>query len=117
MRIENWANAQNQAIATAKCMLGYPDGYAGVPWFWSDQYATNLQVAGSLAGVEEIVRGDVAGSRFSIVGLRDGEIVGAATVNSPKEMAILRRAVAAHARPDRGDLEDPKFELKRLLQK
>jgi p-cumate 2,3-dioxygenase ferredoxin reductase subunit len=98
-------------------MLGHPDGYAGVPWFWSDQYATNLQVAGSLAGVEEIVRGDVAGGRFSIVGLRDGEIVGAATVNSPKEMAILRRAVAAHARSDRGDLEDPKFELKRLLQK
>ncbi|WP_454644818.1 NAD(P)/FAD-dependent oxidoreductase [Bradyrhizobium liaoningense] len=117
MRVENWANAQNQAIAAARSMLGQGEGYDSVPWFWSDQYKANLQVVGSLSNVTEIVRGDSAGGRFSVLGLRDGEIVGAATVNAPKDMAILRRAVAARVRVNRGDLENAEFDLKRLISK
>jgi p-cumate 2,3-dioxygenase ferredoxin reductase subunit len=115
MRIENWANAQNQAAATAKAMLGQDGGYDAVPWFWSDQYKVNLQVVGSLAGVEEVVRGDIGGDRFSVIGVRDGEIVGGATVNAPKDMAMLRRMVTLRKQPNRGDLEDPGFDLKRVL--
>jgi p-cumate 2,3-dioxygenase ferredoxin reductase subunit len=115
MRIENWANAQNQATATAKAMVGQDGGYDAVPWFWSDQYKTNLQVVGTLARVEEIVRGDIGSGRFSVIGLRDGEVVGGATVNAPKDMAILRRLVTMRKRPNRGDLENPGFDLKRAL--
>ncbi|MBR0899047.1 FAD-dependent oxidoreductase [Bradyrhizobium tropiciagri] len=117
MRVENWANAQNQAVSTAKSMLGQGEGYDSVPWFWSDQHKTNLQVVGSLSNVTEIVRGDSSCGRFSVLGLRDDEIVGAATVNAPKHMAILRRAVAARMRVNRADLENPEFDLKRLLSK
>jgi p-cumate 2,3-dioxygenase ferredoxin reductase subunit len=115
MRIENWANAQNQATATAKAMVGQDGGYDAVPWFWSDQYKTNLQVVGTLARIEEIVRGDIGSGRFSVIGLRDGEVVGGATVNAPKDMAILRRLVTMRKRPNRGDLENPGFDLKRAL--
>ena len=115
MRIENWANAQNQAAATAKAMLGQDGGYDAVPWFWSDQYNVNLQVVGTLAGVEEVVRGDIGSGRFSVIGMRDGEIVGGATVNAPKDMAMLRRMVTLRKRANRGDLEDPGFDLKRAL--
>lgn len=115
MRIENWANAQNQATATAKAMVGQDGGYDAVPWFWSDQYKTNLQVVGTLARVEEMVRGDIGSGRFSVIGLRDGEVVGGATVNAPKDMAILRRLVTMRKRPNRGDLENPGFDLKRAL--
>ena len=115
MRIENWTNAQNQATATAKAMVGQDGGYDAVPWFWSDQYKTNLQVVGTLARVEEIVRGDIGSGRFSVIGLRDGEVVGGATVNAPKDMAILRRLVTMRKRPNRGDLENPGFDLKRAL--
>ena len=115
MRIENWANAQNQAAATAKAVLGQDGGYDAVPWFWSDQYKVNLQVVGTLAGVEEVVRGDICGDRFSVIGLRDGEVVGGATVNAPKDMAVLRRLVTMRKRPNRGDLENPGFDLKRAL--
>lgn len=117
MRIENWANAQNQAIATARSMLGQGELYDVAPWFWSDQYKTNLQVVGSLSEVEEVVRGDIARDRFSVVGLRDGEVVGAATVNSPKDMALLRRIVGARGRVARADLESPEFDLRRCLNK
>jgi p-cumate 2,3-dioxygenase ferredoxin reductase component len=114
-RIENWANAQNQAAATARAMLGEDGGYDAVPWFWSDQYKTNLQMVGTLARVEEVVRGDICSGRFSVIGMRDGEVVGGATVNAPKDMAVLRRLVTMRKRPNRGDLENPGFDLKRAL--
>lgn len=117
MRIENWANAQNQAIATAKSMLGQREAYSGVPWFWSDQYKVNLQVVGSLSNATQFVRGECAGGRFSVVGVRDGEVVGGAAVSAPREMAVLRRLVAARARVSREELENPEFDLKLLLSK
>jgi len=43
MRVENWANAQNQAIAIAKNMAGTETPYDAPPWFWSDQYGVNCQ--------------------------------------------------------------------------
>jgi p-cumate 2,3-dioxygenase ferredoxin reductase subunit len=115
MRIENWANAQDQAAAVAKSMIGLEQCYEPTPWFWTDQYAANLQVVGTLSGVEEIVRGDTAGTKFCVIGLRDGEVVGGATVNSPKDMAVLRRLVSMRKRPSRSDLENPSFDLKRAL--
>jgi p-cumate 2,3-dioxygenase ferredoxin reductase subunit len=115
MRIENWANAQDQAAATARSMLGIGDGYDVVPWFWTDQYKVNLQVVGSLVGVEEIVRGDPASNKFAVVGLRGGEVIGGATVNSPKDMAMLRRLVMQRKRPNPADLQNPAFDLKRAL--
>jgi p-cumate 2,3-dioxygenase ferredoxin reductase component len=115
MRIENWANAQDQAAAVAKSMLAPGEPYEPISWFWTDQYDVNLQVVGTLQGVDEIVRGDATAAKFCIVGLRDGEVVGGASVNSPKEMALLRRLVSQRKRPSRGDLENPAFDLKRAL--
>ena len=115
MRIENWANAQDQAAAVAKSMLGLDQPYEPTPWFWTDQYDVNLQVAGSLHGVDEVVRGDAAGRKFCVIGLRDGEVVGGASVNSPKDMAMIRRLVSLRKRPLRSDLENPAFDLKRAL--
>ena len=40
--IQSWANAQNQAIAAAKSMLGIATEYNDIPWLWSDQYHFNI---------------------------------------------------------------------------
>ena len=45
--IQSWANAQNQAIAAAKSMLGVATEYADIPWLWSDQYHFNIQILGT----------------------------------------------------------------------
>lgn len=115
MRIENWANAQNQAIATARSMAGVETAYDVPSWFWSDQYDANIQVVGNPAGGDEIVRGDVADGRFITISVRDGEVVGGITVNSARDMAVLRRLVASRKPVRRSDLENPALELKRLL--
>jgi NADPH-dependent 2,4-dienoyl-CoA reductase/sulfur reductase-like enzyme len=115
MRIENWANAQNQAAATARSMIGSVANYDQLPWFWTDQHEVNLQVAGSLTGTHQVVRGDVGAGRFCVIGFRDDEMTGAACVNSPRDMGLLRRAIAGRKRVSPGDVENPDFDLKRIL--
>ncbi len=115
MRLENWANAQNQAIATAKNMAGEAMVYEAPPWFWSDQYDTNIQIVGHPGGGDEIVRGDVTNGRFTTLSIRDNEVVGGIAVNAARDMSVLRRLVASRKAIRRSDLENPDFELKRAL--
>jgi p-cumate 2,3-dioxygenase ferredoxin reductase subunit len=112
-RVETWANAQNQSIAVARSMVGQAPAYSEAPWFWTDQYDINLQVAGELSGTELVVRGDVRSGRFAVLGLKDGTLCGAATVNNRKDMAVLRKLAT---RPvNRADLENPSFDLRKAL--
>ncbi|UPK32679.1 FAD-dependent oxidoreductase [Bradyrhizobium sp. 186] len=115
MRLENWANAQNQAIATAKNMSGETTVYEAPPWFWTDQHGINIQIVGHPGAGEEIVRGDVAGGRFTTLSVRDGEVVGGIAANTARDMSVLRRLVVSRKRVSRDDLENPHFELKRSL--
>jgi p-cumate 2,3-dioxygenase ferredoxin reductase component len=115
MRVENWANAQNQAIAAAKNMAGAKAPYDAPPWFWSDQYDANIQIVGHPGGGEELVRGDIVNGPFTTISLRDGEVVGGVTANSARDMAVLRRLVSSRKAVRKSDLENPAFELKRSL--
>jgi p-cumate 2,3-dioxygenase ferredoxin reductase subunit len=115
MRVENWANAQNQAIATARNMAGVEAPYDAPPWFWSDQYDANIQIVGHPGAGEELVRGDAVSGPFTSISLRDGEVIGGVTVNSARDMAILRRLVASRKAVRKADLENPAFQLKRAL--
>ena len=46
VRLECVQNAIDQAKAAASAILGKPQPYDPVPWFWSDQYEVKLQIAG-----------------------------------------------------------------------
>jgi NADPH-dependent 2,4-dienoyl-CoA reductase/sulfur reductase-like enzyme len=46
MRLESWQNAQEQGIAAGRSALGIEVDHQPLPWFWSDQYETNLQIYG-----------------------------------------------------------------------
>jgi len=116
IRVETWANAQNQAIAVAGNMIGEPKEYVDPPWFWTDQYDLNIQVAGDMLDADHIIRGDAASGKFSVIAMRGCEIAGALSVNSAKDMAMLRRVIAANARPARADLESVAYDLRAALK-
>lgn len=116
IRVETWANAQNQAIAVAANMMGEINAYNDPPWFWTDQYDLNIQVVGDMRDAEHIARGDPASAKFSIIAMRGTEVVGALSVNAAKDMAMLRRIIAANAQPSRGDLESPGYDLRAALR-
>ena len=114
LRVETWANAQNQALATAATLLGRDQPYADAPWFWSDQYDLSLQVCGDATAGEMVVRGDPQGA-FATIHLVDGHINGATSINAPGEMAALRRLVTARAAINADQLADPGFNLRRAV--
>ena len=91
VRLESWSNAQNQAIAAAKAMLGADSPYQDVPYFWSDQYETKLQILGIFADYNDIVvRGD-QDSRFISFYMKGNKIAAVAVVNRPQDVAVARR--------------------------
>jgi 3-phenylpropionate/trans-cinnamate dioxygenase ferredoxin reductase subunit len=78
MRLESWQNAQEQGMAAARSALGMEVDHQPLPWFWSDQYDTNLQIYGMPDPSHRVVvRGDlqsIALHRFQ----RAGEVAGRA---------------------------------------
>lgn len=116
IRVETWANAQNQAIAVAGNMIGEPKDYVDPPWFWTDQYDLNIQVAGDMSDSDHILRGEPASGKFSVIAMRGADLVGALSVNAAKDMAMLRRLIAADKHPARANLESSTFDLRAALK-
>jgi p-cumate 2,3-dioxygenase ferredoxin reductase subunit len=116
IRVETWANAQNQAICVARNMIGADREYGDPPWFWSDQYDLNIQVVGDMLNADHIVRGDTSGDRFSVAAMRGNEIVGAISINAAKDMAMFRRLVARQSRLNRSDIESTAYDLRQALK-
>lgn len=47
-RVEHWTSAVDQAAVVAAALTGEPEPPAGVPYFWSEQYASTLQAVGEV---------------------------------------------------------------------
>ena len=96
MRVESWANAQDQAIAVAKTMLGTPHAFDDAPRFWSIQYGVNIQIVGTPNDhMDRILVGDPGADRFCECYFVDGAIVGGIACNAPRQAAMLRRMMTA----------------------
>jgi anthranilate 1,2-dioxygenase ferredoxin reductase component len=64
-----------------------------------------------------IRRGDAAAPGFTLIGLDgEGRIAAAITVNTGRDMAVLRRLATMHARPPKHALADPAVKLADLLK-
>jgi 3-phenylpropionate/trans-cinnamate dioxygenase ferredoxin reductase component len=92
VRLESWANAQNQAIAAAKAVLGVKTPYAEIPWFWSDQYDVNLQILGDLpADAELAVRGNLEEKRATLFFVEGGNLRGVIAINAARDLKLARK--------------------------
>ena len=114
LRLESVPNAMEQARVSTANMLGDKKTYAAIPWFWSDQYELKLQMVGfSADGDTQVLRGDMASNQFAVFYLKEGKIVAADAVNSPKEFMLCKQLVGKAADP--AMLADPEADLKALL--
>jgi 3-phenylpropionate/trans-cinnamate dioxygenase ferredoxin reductase subunit len=95
LRLESVQNAIDQAKAAAASILGTPQPYDPVPWFWSDQYDLKLQMAGLSDGYDDAtVVGDVAAKRFSVEYRRAGRLIAVDAVNDARAHMLSRRRIA-----------------------
>jgi 3-phenylpropionate/trans-cinnamate dioxygenase ferredoxin reductase subunit len=95
VRLESVQNAIDQAKAAAAAILGKPQAYDPVPWFWSDQYEIKLQIAGLAEGYDsETVVGDAASARFSVEYRQGGRLIAVDAVNDGRAHMMSRRRIA-----------------------
>ncbi len=107
LRLESWANAQNGGIAVARNMVSEPVPYAEVPWFWSDQFDLNLQIAGAPETWDRlVVRGDPAAKKGIVFYMTGDHVVGASAFNLGREMRFCRQLIETAKPVADADLAD-----------
>lgn len=96
IRLESVQNAMDQARCAAANILGKPQHYTAVPWFWSDQAGAKLQIAGLRGDADQFeLIGE--GDAFSVYGSRAGRLCCVESVNRPLDHAKARKQLGADA--------------------
>jgi 3-phenylpropionate/trans-cinnamate dioxygenase ferredoxin reductase component len=115
VRLEHWQNAQNQGIAAGRSMMGRREPYRDLPWFWSDQGDTNIQVAGRTRASDELVwRGHPESMSFTVFHLRDRVLVAAVAVNRRRDVRIAMNLIDSRICPEPALLSDPEVDLRAI---
>lgn len=118
IRLESVQNAVDQAKIVAGMILGRPTRYSALPWFWSNQYDLKLQTAGLSRGYDQtILRGDPAERSFSLLYLREGEVIAVDAVNSIRDYVGGRLLIEQRAICDPALLADACVPLKSLASR
>lgn len=116
IRLESVQNAIEQGRAAAAAICGAPTPHDPVPWFWSDQYAIKLQIAGLIEGADQMVRrGDPEEGAFALFHFKDGVLIACEAVNAAPEFMAAQRLIAARARPDPDRLRDTTVAMRAFL--
>lgn len=115
VRLESVQNAHDQANVAARHIVGRPEPYDAIPWFWSNQYDLKLQTVGLFHGHDDfVVRGDPAARSFSLVYLREGRVVALDCVNAVRDYVQGRKLILDGRVLDKARLADASLPLKEL---
>ena len=117
IRLESWENAQNQGIAAGKSMLDKGESYSEIPWFWSDQHDANIQMIGLPEAWNEVAtRGDTGDNEFMTIYLKDRKIIGAISVNNPRDLRFAKRLMQAGKPVSANDIANTSIKMQALLK-
>ncbi|WP_032762139.1 NAD(P)/FAD-dependent oxidoreductase [Streptomyces sp. CNS654] len=116
LRLESVQNAVGHAQLVAERLTGSSRAYDELPWFWSDQFSTTLQIAGVDEGHDtEVVLGDEPDA-FSVL-LFHGEALRAVeSVNRPTDHMAARRLLSEGTGLTPGRAAAPGFGLREYLR-
>jgi 3-phenylpropionate/trans-cinnamate dioxygenase ferredoxin reductase subunit len=115
--VEHWQNALKQGPAAARSMLGKGDPYDEIPWFWSNQYDSNLQYAGFHTEWDElVVRGSMDERDFVAFYQKNERVLAAVSVNRGKDLRRSMRLIEAQRPVEATKLRDPDIDLRTLVE-
>jgi 3-phenylpropionate/trans-cinnamate dioxygenase ferredoxin reductase subunit len=106
VRIEHWDVAENQGKHAARSMMGAEEPYEVVPYFFSDlaDWTWMEYVGPAYQWDEEIVRGSLDDSEFTIWYLAGGRVAGALAVNRSDDLELAREYIKSREPVDREKL-------------
>ncbi|HEX8621569.1 MAG TPA: FAD-dependent oxidoreductase [Allosphingosinicella sp.] len=115
IRLESVQNAHDQAATAARAIVGAPQPYEAVPWFWSNQYDLRLQTVGLSVGHDStVVRGRPEDRSFSVIYLLEGRVIALDCVNATKDYVQGRKLILERRVVEPGRLADTAVALKEL---
>jgi 3-phenylpropionate/trans-cinnamate dioxygenase ferredoxin reductase subunit len=117
IRVEHFDNALKMGQAAARNMLGAGEVFNDPHWFWSDQYDSQVQMAGYAATWDHmVVRGSIEDRSFCAFLLDEAGIV-RSTVSLDWKRDVRRSfgLISAQVAPDPDALADPEVDLRTLV--
>ena len=116
LRLESVQNANDQARAALATLLGNPQPYRALPWFWSEQGGLRLQMAGLLPPQCTTHRrhGATAAS-FSLLHYVGERLACVESANAPLDHISARKLLEAGRSPEPALACDPQIALKTHL--
>jgi 3-phenylpropionate/trans-cinnamate dioxygenase ferredoxin reductase subunit len=115
MRLESWQNAQEQGIAAGRSALGIDVDHQPLPWFWSDQYETNLQIYGLPDRSHRVVvRGDRQSDSFVLFYLEGDKVMSAMGPNAARDLRFARRLIESRKSVDSELLADERVAMSKI---
>jgi 3-phenylpropionate/trans-cinnamate dioxygenase ferredoxin reductase component len=116
IRVEHWANALHQGPVAARAMLGDPDVYDRLPYFFSDQYDVGMEYAGFARTWDRVVfRGDPATREFIAFWLVEDRVVAGMNANVWDVIDPIQRLIRDRVAVDDRRLADPDVSLEDLV--
>lgn len=139
IRLESVQNAIGQGEVAALSMIGKGTVYMPVPWFWSDQYDTKLQIAGLNTGYdsvivrpgkvkEEILAEEAANTGAVTIKRRledtpvshwyykGDQLLAVDAINDPKAYMVGKKLLEMGRSPAKSVVENPETDLKSLIR-
>jgi 3-phenylpropionate/trans-cinnamate dioxygenase ferredoxin reductase component len=115
IRVEHWQSAISQGRSAARAMLDSPEPADDLPWFWSDQYDSNIQHAGFTGDADTVVmRGSLERRDALVVHLRRSRVVGAVALNRGRDLRRAMTLIRAGVPVDAARLGDDSVDLRTL---
>lgn len=112
IRLESVQNAVDMAETVARSIVGETVEYRPVPWFWSDQYSTRLQIAGLNSGYTHVAVRRGADSALSIWYYNGPRFIAVDAINDAKAFMTARQWLSAGRSPAADEIVDPTVALR-----
>ncbi len=120
IRIEHWRLAAQHGRIAAHNLAGRQVEFAGIPFFWSEQFDLFLQYVGYAESWDElIVHGDLPGRNFLAYYVKDNRVLAAAGLQRDRQLAAMAELMRLEQTPGPEELRrnpdfDPGARLKSL---
>ena len=120
LRLESVQNAGDQARTAVATLTGTPKPHAALPWFWSEQGAMRLQMAGLVPAADaaehvSVRRPGASDASFSLLHYVGEKLVCIESVNAPMDHMMSRKLIEADRHPAPALAADPAVALKAHL--
>jgi 3-phenylpropionate/trans-cinnamate dioxygenase ferredoxin reductase subunit len=116
IRVEHYDTAWRMGEAAAHNVMGRRRVFDDPHWFWSDQYDTSIEMAGSAATWDPtVVRGSLAERSYCAFFVRDGTLRAAVSMDWPRDVRRSSELIRTQVLVEERMLADPDVDLRTLM--